>query len=92
MIDADGAGVCAGMIDVRHHRGRGGTRSWNGHFVSFDDLTAVFSLAPGEYRLRLRDGSEHAALLNEITLGTSGPHVGFVGTEGLGPGAIPDPA
>jgi hypothetical protein len=90
VLNERGERVCAGMIDVRNRRARGGIPAWDGHFVSFDDTTTVFSLVPGEYVLRLRDGSEHAALLNQITLGTSGPYVGFVGARGSGPGTIPD--
>lgn len=87
VLTTRGERVCAGMIDVRVRGKRRGPRSWHGRFVSFDDGSAVFSLEPGDYTFRLRDGSEHAARINEITIGMEGPHVGFDGASDPGPAA-----
>lgn len=87
VLDADGRPRFSGIAEV-NERLRGGLREWRGHFKEFDGKPMrAATTTPGEYTLRLDDGSEYAVIINSVRVSSPGPRVSveFVGARGEAP-------
>ena len=80
----NGGVLCQATVDIRYTR-QGYVPGWAGAVVASDPPDAIWQ--SGKYTLRLEDGSEHAAIINNVQIGSGGTRISFRGATGLGPGA-----